>query len=249
MPSFGFTPGALVLAGGTINPEPVRFSFSPAALRLNGAALTIGPNLSSGVTDAISALLDTLFASESIVDQQGRPTRRFQQIWQNTIQGIKDILTSQGLSISELQSIYAGINAAQSTATAAVQQAQQTETARNLTDSYPDPPGVLRASSDGTVTIAAHQRVYGDGTRVSVDAGSVTGFSPGDYVSVFYDDSASAGGIVNYRGTTNAVAQSGNRHVVGQATIPAVGEPASSGTSVSAPGYTPPPAYPDRYEP
>jgi hypothetical protein len=238
LPSFAYTPASLALAGGTFNPAPVRFGFDAGLLRLTGGALAAGPSLSSGIADEIAAVLDNLFASESIVDAQGRPTRRFQEIWANAIGGIKDVLTFQGAAITDLQAIYAGINTAQATATDAVQQAQITEARAALTDSYTDPVDVLTASSDGTVAIRAHDRVYGDGARVSINAGSVSGFSANDYVSVYYEDPARVGGAVAYIGTTNAVAQTGNRHVVGQASIPAVGEPPATGSGVTAPGYT-----------
>jgi hypothetical protein len=246
LPSFPYTPGALALTGGEFFPEPIRFTYTPGALSLTGGSFTAGPNLSSNLSADIAAILDNLFASEAIVDKEGRPTRRFQQIWENTINGIKDILTSQSLSITELQAIYAGINTAQATATTAVQSAQDTERRRGHEGSYTSPVGVLSAASDGTITIVAHDRYYLDQSApVAVNSGTVSGFAPGDSVTVYYVDAARAGGAVNYQGTTSAVAQTGDTLVVGQVAVPAVGQPSTPGTSPSAPGWT----FPDGYDP
>jgi hypothetical protein len=247
MPSLSYTPGALVLTGGEFNPVPVRFSYAAGLLRLTGANYTVGPNLSTDLTDDIAAILDTLFAGEAIVDEKGRPTRRFQQIFQNTIEGIKAILTSQGSSINELQRIYAGINAAQSTAAQAVQTAQTVQAAIDLSGSFIAPVGALTASSAGSITIAAHTRHYADGTTVAVDGGSVSGFASGAYVTVYYLDPARTGGAVSYVGTTDAVSQTGNTHIVGQVTIPGVGEADVPGAGPTAPGYVPPDTF--EYDP
>lgn len=241
MPSLSYTPGALALTGGEFNPEPVRFSFTAGRLSLAGSTIAAGPSLASSLVNDLAGVLDTLFASEAIVNDRGQPTRRFQEIWRSAISTIKDILTSQGASISELEAIYAGINAAQATATAAVQQAQATEEQRALADSYTNPVGVATAASTGTVTVSAHQRVYvysdGSETTASVDGGSVTGFAPGDYVTVYYSDPSRAGGAVSYQGTAGAIAQTGSVHIVAQVVIPAVGEADALASGPTAPGY------------
>lgn len=123
-----------------------------------------------------------------------------------------------------------------------------------ITQSWTEPTSVLTATSAGTITIAAHQRNYGNGNRVSVDAGSVSGFTPGQQVSVFYRDAARAGGAVTYEASLLTVAQEGSVHVVGRATIPEAGSPPASGASPSAPGAVPPTTpdgrpTPDEYEP
>lgn len=237
MPSFIGTPLQLALAGGEGRFTPARFSGSPLALRITSGSVTVGPSLSTDLS-AIAAILDTLFASEAIVDAQGRPTLRFQQIWQNTIQGIKDILTGQGLSITELQRIYAGINQAQATASSAVQQAQETSSVVSVANSRTDPvDGNLTASSDGTITISAHDRVYGDGARVSVNGGSLSGFSPGQFIRVYYVDAGHAGGAVSYQGTTDEVVTEGSTLVVGGVLVPQVGEVPNSGVPPFPPGW------------
>lgn len=240
MPSFPYTPGALTLTGGDFNPEPIRFSYTPGRLALAGGSFGIGPSVSSSLSVLLAAILDTLTASEAIVDQEGRPTRRFQQIWQNAMDAIKDAFTAQGGQITELEAIYAAINTAQTTAAAAVQTANATAAGIDLTNSYTNPVGVGTASSSGTVTIAAHERIYGDGHSASVGAGSVSGFVEGQYVTVYYTDPARAGGTVTYSGTTSAISQTGDTHIVWQGTIPAAGAADTTGTGPTAPGYTPP---------
>lgn len=247
MPSETITPASFAITWGEVVTEPARVTAGALALALTMGSVVAGPGLSPGLTDDLQAVTDTLFASEAIVDDQGRPTRRFQQIWQNTIEALVTVVTSQGGSISELQAIYAGINTAQSTASTAVQLGQTTERRRGHEGSYTSPVAVLSAASDGTVTIIAHQRFYLDDEEnpVSVDGGNVTGFAPGDNVTVYYADPARAGGAVSYQGTTSAVAQTGDTLVAGQVPIPEVGQPSQSGTSPTAPGW----GYPEGYDP
>lgn len=115
-----------------------------------------------------------------------------------------------------------------------------TADAVSLANSYVDPTSVLSAADTGTVTIATHDRVYGNEERVSVVGGTVTGFTDGDYVTVYYSDEDREGGTVTFQGSTDPIAQDGAIHVVGSVTIPASGDPDTGGTSPSAPGYTPP---------
>lgn len=241
MPSFSYTPGALALAGGEFNPEPVRFSYTAGRLSLAGGAFDIGPSLSPSLAAVLGAILDTLTSGEAIVDREGRPTRRYQQIWQNAMTAIKETLTTQGGQIDELEAVYNGINTAQATGAQALQTANATISFIDITNSYTDPVGVGSASSAGVVTISAHNRVYpGSASSVSVNGGTVSGLTAGSYVTVYYTDPARAGGTVSYQGTTGAISQSGDTHIVWQGTIPGAGEPDAPGAGPSAPGYTPP---------
>lgn len=225
MPSLIYTPGALTLTGGEFNLEPVRFSYTPGRLALTGGEFNIGVNLTATDGDKLPRLQrqQTYFAD-------GKPTQEMQLRWQRAMERIEQRFT-------DIESVLAAIQAAQATASAAVQTANATQASIDLSTSYTDPVGVLTASSAGTVTIAAHNRVYASGTSVSVNGGSVSGFAPGDYVTVYYSDPARAGGAVTYLGTTEAVAQTGDRHVVGTATIPAVGSADTVGSSPTAPGW------------
>lgn len=227
MPSLTYTPGALTLTGGTFNPEPIRFSYTAGRLTLTGGTLGAGVNLSATDGDR----LPRLQRQEVYFEENGRPTAKMQIHWQRFAERIEQRFT-------DIEAVLAAVQAAQATAAAAVQTANATQTVINLTDSYTNPVSTLTAASDGTVTVAAHSRVYGNGTSVSVNSGTVTGQSGS--VTIYYTDAARAGGAVSYMGTASPIAQTGDTHIVGQVTIPAMGEPATTGSGPTAPGYTPP---------
>lgn len=165
------------------------------------------------------------------------PTAQMQLHWQRTMESIEKAFQALSGQVTDLSGIVAQIQAANALAAAANANAVAAKASIDIANSFTNPTSVVSATNDGTVTIIAHARVYGDGTSVAVNSGSVTGFASGDYVTVFYDDAARVGGAVAYQGTRTAVAQVGNRHIVGQVTIPAAGEPAADGISPTAPGY------------
>jgi hypothetical protein len=229
MPSFPYTPGALTLTGGTFNPEPIRFTYTPGALTLSGASIGAGPGL--GATDGEK--LARLMRQQSYFDEGGRPTSQMQIHWQRTMERIEQRFT-------DIESVLAQVQAAQTMAAAAQQSVLVVEAKVDLANSYTDPvAGLLTGSSAGVVTIASHSRVYGDGTTVAVTGGSVSGFTSGQFVRVYYVDAARAGGAVTYLGTTSEVIQQGDTHVVGGVTIPVMGEADATGAGTVPPGYVP----------
>lgn len=227
MPSLTYTPGALTLTGGTFNPAPIRFGYTAGRLTLTGGTFNAGVNLSATDGDR----LPRLQRQETYFGEGGKPTPQMQLHWQRFAERIER-------RFDDIESVLAAVQAAQAAAAAAQQTANATQAVISLTDSYTNPVSILTAASDGTVTIAAHSRVYGDGTSVSVNSGTVTGQSGN--TTIYYTDPARAGGAVTYRGTTSPIAQTGDTHIVGQVTIPAAGQPATTGAGPSAPGYTPP---------
>lgn len=235
MPSLTYTPGALTLTGGAFNPVPIRFSYTAGRLTLTGGTLAAGVNLTATDGDR----LPRLQRQETYFEDTGRPTAKMQLHWQRFAERIER-------RFDDIESVLAAVQAAQATAAAAVQTANATQAVISLTDSYTDPVSTLTASSDGTVTVAAHSRVYGNGTSVSVNSGTVTGQTGG--VTIYYLDPARAGGAVTYRGTASPIAQTGDTHIVGQVTIPAMGEPATTGAGPTAPGYTAPEGGGGSYE-
>lgn len=99
------------------------------------------------------------------------------------------------------------------------------------------------AGGTGTITITAHDRIYGDKT-VAVDAGTITGLAlstgPADEDSkdygIYYDDAARAGGAVTYAATlipVDAVNSPDNpaRHHVSFVRMPEAGAGSTGGTS------------------
>ena len=95
------------------------------------------------------------------------------------------------------------------------------------------------AGTNVTVTISAHTRVYGDGTSVAVNSGTVTGRPYSTTQRIYYDDAGRAGGAVTYQATTVATvaAQTGSRHSVGAVITPASAGSPVNGKAVDPPGY------------
>lgn len=179
----------------------------------------------------------------------------FQVWWQlakSAIDANIEDLQSQVTAIAAAQAAaaaaQASANAAQTTATTANTNAAAAQSTANtvkrddsITASYPAPGTVLSASDAGssaTISVAAHTRVYGDISSVSVSAGSVTGLAYLTDYYVYYDDPTRAGGAVTYHADTNAnhalPNKAAGRHFVGKITTPASGGGATSG-GASAP--------------
>lgn len=144
----------------------------------------------------------------------------------------------------DLQSQLTAIQTAQATADAAK---------RNdaITASYTKPGIVATAAGAGataTITIANHQRFYGDSASVNVTGAPITGIAYSassvtpDKVAVYYDDPGRAGGAVSYQHTTNLLIAQNNyvpgRHYVATLDIPiSGGAPSSGGTAPAGTGY------------
>jgi hypothetical protein len=102
--------------------------------------------------------------------------------------------------------------------------------------------GANDAGASATITISAHTRVYGDGTSVAVNAGSVTGLAYSTSYWVIYNDPTRAGGAVVYTASTSV---QGNgiptgQHFVGAVTTPAAAAPPTTGNPVRPPGFAEP---------
>lgn len=198
--------------------------------------------------------LDRLFASEALVDAQGRPTRRFQQIWQNSMQAIETAFNTLETAVIDIQAAQNAANAANTAAAAAQSAANNAQSAAdnaqtvadtvtaqsNLVNSYPSglTLGASDAGASATISVSAHSRVYADGTSVAVNAGNLTGLAYSTKYYVYYDDPSRAGGAVTYHSTTSAAtaAQTGNRHLVGEVTTPAALGAPTTGAGVDPPG-------------
>lgn len=239
MPSFLASPLILTVSGGTPEFEPRLSSFAPAALTLAFPAVSVGPGYPIFTTVVTAPKLDRIQRMVRYVNNDGTATPKLALDWQNTMEAIEAALGGLTGQVGDLTVLVKQIQAAQQLAQAANDVAQQNKAAQDIAASYTDPTSALTADSTGVITILAHTRVYGDGRSVPVNGGSLSGFASGDYVSVFYDDAARAGGAVAYQGSTQAIAQGGDRHSVGQIVIPQAGQSPSEGGGVSPPGYTP----------
>lgn len=229
MPTFPCTRGTLTLTGGEFQPEPVRFTYTPGALSLAPGSFGVG----AGLRAEDGKRLPRLQRQQSYWNTKGEPTAQMQGHHQMMCERIE-------ARFADIEDVLAQIQQAQADAAEAKQQSLATERKINLVNSRTEPvAGVVSASSDGTVTIANHQRVYGDGTSVNVTGGTLPGNAQGSFVRVYYNDPARVGGAVTYLGTTDEVVTEGDRHVVGGVNIPVAGLPAQEGNYPFPPGYVP----------
>lgn len=236
MPSITPTPATLVYSGGEVLLTPRRVSVTGASLSWLGGAVNAGPNLSSSLEDE-RVRLDRLMRGNPISQADG-PSLQFQALWQRTIEKIERAFDRVNQVNTEQQATLDAITAAMAVAASAKQQAETTSSEIALSSSKTEPiDGLLIANSSGVVSISAHSRVYADGGTVSVNAGSVTGQTPGTFVRVYYNDAARVGGAVTYLGTTAEITQTGSVHVVGGVTIPLSTEPPATGIGTTPPGY------------
>lgn len=235
MPTFYPSPAQLTIRGGEALLTPVYFQPTPAILAVVGGNAEIGPQYKTNL-EGKNVRLDRLTRVEEI--SRGVPVSpKFQGLWQRNVESIEQSFADQASQIELLRQMLIGIQEAQKTASTALTQAMGTAQTVSLANSRTVPvDGLLTATSDGVVVIAAHQRDYGD-RIVNVNAGSVSGFAPGDFVRVIYADAARAGGGVVYVGATGEVIQAGDTHVVGGVTIPALTDPPATGVGTTPPGY------------
>jgi hypothetical protein len=182
-----------------------------------------------------------------VSEKTGAATNSFQIWWQqfarrieDSINGIEAALVAAGIALDAAAAANAAAANAQSVA-------DSTSSETSLVNSYPSgfTPPLVSADALGNVTIANHQRVYGDSTlnpTVSVTGATIptTGVA-GDAVRVYYSDPSRAGGAVTYLYTVDPAAppvQGGNTHSVGAVTIPGAGT--NPGNPVQPPGYANP---------
>ena len=202
------------------------------------------------LTDLLKFKLSALDRAGSIVVQDGTPTHQFQQNWQNqgkAIEGAIQILAEAVDGILAAQAAAEAANAAAAVAQDAAATAQVAAEAANDAAAAVGSEGTITASgtsgltltatdagTDATVNISAHTRIYGDGSSVSVSAGSITGLAYSTDYWVFYDDPTRAGGVVTYQYSTDPddAVQTGDKHSVGAVTTPAAAAPDNNGKEV-----------------
>lgn len=234
MPSFTYSPASLAWGGGSVSLIPVRLEYAGAVLAWAGSTASLGPSLGSSLAEELIRL-DRLMRGDQIQGSDG-VSQRFQRLWQETVEKIERAFEYVNSVNVTQQATLDALTAAQALAASAKQQAEATDSNLALVNSKTTPiDGLLTATSDGVITISAHTRDYADGTSVSVNAGSVTNTGP--FVRVYYMDAARVGGAVTYLATTDEITQTGNVHVIGGVTIPAIGDPPSSGVGTTPPGY------------
>lgn len=187
-------------------------------------------------------------------DKQPKLLERYWDIQATKLEGVLNQILSLPLIIDALADLDAAVLAAQSAASDAQDAADQAQgsvdqsTAEtSIVSSYPSnfTAPLISANNSGVVTIANHDRVYGDPTlnpTVAVTGDTVaTGESAGSIVRIYYNDPSRAGGAVTYLFTVDPAAppvQGGNLHSVGAVEIPAAGS--VDGGPVRPPGWANP---------
>lgn len=183
----------------------------------------------------------------AIAGRDGTPDRAFHQWWDTFAKSLETAINDLADSVAAIAAAQAAADAANAAAAAADAAALAAQGAADdaaatsaLTNS--GVTGVTITGTDAganaTVSITAHTRVYGDGTSVSVNSGSVTGLAYSTLYYVYYDQASRLGGAVTYAATTSdsTAAQTGNRHLVGSVTTPAALAADTGGDYVGAPG-------------
>lgn len=191
--------------------------------------------------------LPRLERQTSYWDAQGRPTMQMQLFWQRMAQTIEAAFSDQGAAITDLEAIVTRLDSNESNIQVVGDDVAALSSNQAVVGSFTNNPiNPLTASNAGTITIAAHERVYDTlptKVTVSVDGGSLVGLTAGSTYNVFYDDAARVGGAVAYIATQNAVIQGGSVHVVGIIAIPTAGEVDAAGTPIRAQGSIAPEFY------
>ena len=240
MPNISITPLQLAYTGGEATFEPARATIAPLRLNYTGGATSFQIGGDTTLTALDLGQLARIRTMFPIVGGDGKATQQFQQHFQSALEAIEATINSIAKQVNDNTTLIARLQAAETLSRAANDNADATQSAIGIANSYTDPVAVLSAANDGTITISAHDRVYGDGTTVSVNSGSNTDCASGDNATVYYVDAAREGGAVTYQATKGAVSQTDDTHIVGQVLIPASGQPPASGSGPTAPGYTPP---------
>lgn len=228
------TPLGLSLSFGNITTNREVDMLTPLRMKVSGGFVLNGLGTGGALSEIDLSLLGRL---DRNLLAKGFNSQEFQLRWQRLCEAIETTINATNAAVNANTVNIAALQAVSAQAQAANDSATSVDTRTSIEGSYPDPTSVLTASADGTITISAHTRRYTNGFSVSVDAGSVSGLANETRYTIYYSDAAREGGTVTYSATVNAVAQGGNTHVVGTATIPATGQPNESGTSPVAPGY------------
>ena len=193
--------------------------------------------------------------AQPIVDATGKPLAIFLRALNNAFRqlttnanDVSAALAAAGIATAAAAAANAAATAANTAATDAqtqtAAQAKENSIVSSFVTNFAGATPVT-ASSTGTVTIANHDRQYGDPTldpTVSVTGAAIaTGATSGQTVRVYYVQPSRAGGAVTYLFTVDPAdppVQGGDTHSVGAVTIPGAGS--SDGGWVRPPGYTGP---------
>jgi uncharacterized membrane protein YfhO len=160
-----------------------------------------------------------LQAGRTIVDPTtGYPTPEFLRNQNDKTANEQTMFSALVEQVNAISAAQEAANTAQATGTeaqtsadtakvaASAAQASATNVARSLAliASFVSPTNILTATNDGTINVAAHTRLYADGSSVAVNAGTISGLADSTTYYVSYLDEPRAGGSVSYNVSTIA---------------------------------------------
>jgi len=189
-----------------------------------------------------------------VVQEDRTPNPTFHLFWQRFAEAIEDAIKGLEDADAAIEAALEAAGIAIQAAADAQQAADNAQQAANDAQSGADGAGSVASLTDSgtadltldaidagataTIQISAHSRVYGNGTIVSVNAGTISGLDHDTYYYIYYDDPTRTGGAVSYQATTieaNA-AQINDRHLVGAVRTPEIGNPPELGAVKPGPG-------------
>jgi Flp pilus assembly protein TadG len=198
--------------------------------------------------------LPRLPANQKLINADGSATLTFSRWWQSIVEQVETAingiiaLPEIQAAIAEAQAAADAANAAAAAASTAATNAQSSASANTSEQSLVNSgmegftPPAIKVNSAGAVTVANHNRRYGNSTlnpTVAVAGATFsTGGTSGDIIYVFYDDPTRAGGAVTYQYSMDPAdtVQGGVRHSIGSVIVPSTGS--ADGTPVLPVGVT-----------
>jgi hypothetical protein len=182
-----------------------------------------------------------------IVEENRTPRLPFHQWWdvaagqiEEAINGIQDALLAAGIALEAAADAQDAADTAIAAAASAEASAGGATGLTSVVNSGVDanPLTATDFGAGATINIAAHNRLYPDGSSVAVNPGSITPRAYSTEYWVYYDDPTRVGGAVSYAATTTEAdaAQAGDRHLVGKITTPAALDPDTNGLYKKYPG-------------
>lgn len=183
-----------------------------------------------------------------LADGDGSPSIQFLRLYNGAMVALEAAFNGLEDAVSAIAAAQAAADAANTAADNANAAAESVTSEQSLVTSFivsgSFTPPLITADTLGNVTIATHDRQYGDTalnpTR-TVDGDTIaTGEVSPSVVRFYYDDPDREGGAVAYLFTVDPdpePVQGGDTHSVGAVEIPAAGT--NDGDYVRPPGFTP----------
>ncbi|MEG8028990.1 hypothetical protein [Sphingomonas aerolata] len=198
--------------------------------------------------------LSTFSANQKITTPEGNATGPFLRWINDAVKSIQSSVNDIGQLVADIafslqQAGIAITTANEAKAAAAAATAAATDAAAGaaavgvLVNSYVVEANVISAAIDAdtaaaSISVSQHTRMYGDGTSVLVNGGTIMGLVAATQYYVSYLDPQHLGGAVSYEITTNPseAGQTGDRHLVGGYAMPSANGSGGGGGTTRPPG-------------